>query len=91
DGASFWGGRGTFGQDTTTANAEAIRALVRQWKAAHSRCVALVFAYDPASFDPTSPPGSPGMPDGWWGRWSKDDGTGGRVRSRRADARFWEV
>jgi len=91
DGTSFWGERKAFGQGTSLANVEAIKALVRQWKAAHSRCMALIFTYDPASFDPTSPPGSPGMPDGWWGRWSKDDGSGGRVRSRRADARYWEV
>jgi len=91
DGTSLWGERKAFGQGTSLANVEAIKALVRQWKAAHSRCVALIFTYDPASFDPTSPPGSPGMPDGWWGRWSKDDGSGGRVRSRRADARYWEV
>lgn len=91
DGRSFWGEPKVFGQDVSVTNAETIRALIRQWKGAHSRCVALIFTYDPQSFDPLSPPGSPGMPDGRWGHWSRDDGAGRRVRSRRADARFWEV
>ena len=91
DGGSFWGEPKTFGQDVSTANAETIRSLVRQWKSAHSRCVALIFTYDLQSFDPSSPPGSPGMPDGRWGLWSRNDPAGRRVRSRRADARYWEV
>jgi hypothetical protein len=31
------------------------------------------------------------MPDGRWGHWSKDDGTGRYVKSRRDDARYVEV
>lgn len=91
DGGSLWGERKAFGQDTTTQNVETIRALIRQWKAAHARCVMVIFAYDPASFDPASLPGAPGMPDGRWGSWSKENGVGGRVKSRRGDARYWEV
>lgn len=90
-GTSHWGAGKVFGQDTAIENVSAIRALIRQWKGAHTTCVRVIFAYDPASFDPSSAPGAPGMPDGLWAFWSKDDGSGARVGSRREDARYWEV
>ncbi|MGK4000648.1 hypothetical protein [Sorangium sp. So ce1024] len=80
-----------FGVQTTASNIAAIKAIVQQWKGAHTNCVTLILAYDPTSFDPASPPGAPGMPDGQWGYWSKDDGTGAYVKSRREDARYVEV
>lgn len=86
-----WGAGMAFGLDTTTGTVAAIKSLIQQWKGAHSLCRMLIVAYDPASFDPASPPGAPGMPDGRWGYWSKDDGSGGRIKSRRGDARYVEV
>ncbi|WP_437875228.1 hypothetical protein [Sorangium sp. So ce513] len=91
DGTSAWGPGDAFGVQTTASNIAAIKAIVRQWKGAHTNCVTLILAYDPTSFDPASPPGAPGMPDGQWGYWSKDDGTGAYVKSRREDARYVEV
>ncbi|MGK4001096.1 hypothetical protein WMF31_00625 [Sorangium sp. So ce1036] len=91
DGTSTWGPGDTFGVQTTTSNIAAIKAIIQQWKGAHTRCAMFILAYDPSSFDPASPPGAPGMPDGRWGHWSKDDGAGGRVKSRREDARYVEV
>lgn len=62
-------------------------ALFKQWKPAHNwiRCVLWV--------DHTSeldPEGGVGLPDGKWGYWGKDDGTGARVRSRNSNFRYWE-
>ena len=91
DGTSFWGEDKVFGQNTSKANAAALRALVKQWKPAGTRCVNIIFAYNASSFDPAAAPGAAGMPDGRWGFWSKLDGSGNKVRSRRADARYWEV
>jgi hypothetical protein len=86
-----WGAGKAFGLDTETGTIDAIKRLVQQWKGAHTRCVCLIVAYDATSFDPASAPGAPGMPDGHWGNWSKDNGSGGRVKSRRDDARYVEV
>ncbi|WP_437958603.1 hypothetical protein WME76_02335 [Sorangium sp. So ce119] len=86
-----WGPDLAFGVDATTGTIDSIKRLVQQWKGAHTRCVCLIVAYDASSFDPAAAPGAVGMPDGNWGRWSKDDGSGGRVKSRRDDARYVEV
>ncbi|WP_437982917.1 hypothetical protein [Sorangium sp. So ce117] len=91
DGTSIWEPGEAFGVQTPISNIAAIKALVQQWKGAHTKCVVLILAYDPSSFDPSSPPGAPGMPDGRWGHWSKDDDTGKRVKARRDDARYVEV
>ncbi|WP_437606246.1 hypothetical protein WMF20_35340 [Sorangium sp. So ce834] len=86
-----WGAGEAFGLDVETGAIETIKRLVQQWKGAHSNCVCLIVAYDEDSFDPEAAPGAPGMPDGLWGFWSKDNGSGGRVKSRRDDARYVEV
>jgi hypothetical protein len=86
-----WGAGTAFGIDAASGTVAALRRLIQQWKGAHTRCVCLIVAYDATSFDPSAAPGAPGMPDGHWGRWSKDDGSGGRIKSRRDDARYVEV
>jgi hypothetical protein len=73
------------------ANIASLKALIEQWKGPDTKCRMFIFAYDEASFDPSSPPGAAGMPDGYWGFWSKDNGSGGRIKARRSDARYVEV
>lgn len=90
DGTSFWGESKVWGQDAPASHAAAIKAIIKQWKGAHARCVCVIFTYDPDSFSPLSAVGAPGMPDGYWGRWSKDV-AGVRRQSRRTDCRYWEV
>lgn len=87
---SYWGDGKVMGQTTVPSNVAAISALIHQWKGSHSNCVCVIYTYDATAFDPTSAPGDPGMPDGHWGRWSKDS-MSGRVKSRRDDCRYWEV
>lgn len=78
----------TIGTTATREQVATVRALVRQWKPAGSRCPYIIIAFDPASFDPEGPPGPP-LPDGDWKRHGKG-GSGPRVRGRLATARYWK-
>lgn len=77
----------TWGTTATPAHVASIRAIVQDWKSAHSKCQNIIIAFDPASFDPKSSPGAP-MPDGTWGHWSNSSVPSGR--SRLATARYWK-
>jgi hypothetical protein len=59
-----------------------VRAIVRDWKPAGTRCVNIIVAFDPASFDPAAP-----EPDGTWGAAYKFSG-GNAVSSRLSTARY---
>lgn len=89
DGKTRWGDGGTWGTTATPAQCAMVRALITEWQAAHARCAKIIIALDPASFDPETTPASE-LPDGKWGRWSKDDGTGARVPARLKTARYWK-
>lgn len=84
---SKWG-KGTWGTTATRAQAAMVRAIIREWQSAHAKCEKIIIALDPESFDPATTPASE-LPDGKWGAWSKDDGTGARVRARLKTARYW--
>jgi len=80
-----WGDKiQTWGSTATTEHVASVRHLVNDWKPAGTRCVNIIIAFDPASFDPAAP-----EPDGLWGRWSKTV-NGVRVPSRLATARYWD-
>lgn len=94
-----WGDSGTRGDGTfdkktigTTAWREYVtrtQHVIDLFKPAHVKVQNIIIAFDPASFDPTAAPGSPGMPDGTWGNWSKEV-AGVQVRTRLATARYWK-
>lgn len=73
---------GALGATWTRDQVATVRFLVADWKPQGTRCVNIILAFDPASFDPTAP-----EPDGLWGNYSKV-AAGTRVRSRLATARY---
>ncbi len=83
-------GTGTWGDpdhvwgfaDMTPEHAETLRAIVDRWKPEGTRCINIIVAFDPASFDPAAP-----EPDGLWGLPYKYVG-GAAVASRLATARY---
>jgi hypothetical protein len=77
----------TWGTTATPAQVKSIRAIVQQWKAAHSWCQNIIIAFDPASFDPAGPQGAP-LPDGTWGSYSNASVPSGRARL--STARYWK-
>lgn len=86
--ASTWGEAGTCGTTASYDQVQTIRGLVADWKPAGTKCVNIIVAFDPASFDPTAAALSPGLPDGLWGNWSKNVG-GVQVPARLSTARYW--
>lgn len=89
DGTSFWGRGGLIGVRSSTALVEQLRGIVDEWAPEGVACPYIIFAFDPASFDPETPGPYPaaGMPDGHWGRYGRDIG-GTYVRARLATARY---
>lgn len=91
-----WGTVGTtwgstpfsWGSTATGDEVASIRAIVDEWKMAGSRCVSIIIAFDPASFDPASLPGAPNMPDGTWHQPSKNV-AGTQVPNRLGTAIYW--
>ncbi len=84
-GTQAWGDPGhTWGSTATPEEVATVRAIVSDWKPAGTRCVNIVLAFDPASFDPASP-----EPNGLWGRWSKVV-AGVQVSSRLSTARYMD-
>lgn len=72
DGGSIWGGL------LTRAQMDDIVSMIREAKAAHSVLWGVIFATDPASFDPAStlvvdPDGWSNLPNGKWGSVIDDD------------------
>lgn len=79
----------TIGSTATPEEVEAIRFLVSDWKPAGTKCINIIVAFDPASFDPTHALHGAGLPDGLWEHWSKVVG-GVQVPARLATARYWD-
>lgn len=80
-----WGANPTtdmLGATATQEQVAALKHIVRDWKPDGTRCVNIILAFDPTSFDPTAP-----EPNGTWGHHSRVVG-GVRVRSRLATARY---
>lgn len=77
------------GHDVTRKEYDAVRGQASQFKAAHTLVRAVIWCSDPDLFDPTAPAT---LPDGTWGAWSMDDGTGARIPSGRdlTSCRYWE-
>lgn len=76
------------GHENTREEADAVRNLIADFKAARDRIRAVIFTTDPTLFDPTTPSS---LPDGQWGQW----GTRGplsRVKSHRnvTTCKIWE-
>jgi hypothetical protein len=84
DNGALWGDGGVWGSSITYEQAQTLRLLVNEWRAAHSSCPAIILAFDPTSFDPTSTP-----LDGLWGNYSKNV-AGVQVASRLDSARYLE-
>lgn len=99
DGTSLYGESGvrfdgTRDKKTAGTNAfheyvQRTRACLDAMKPASVFVPNIIIAFDPASFDPTAAPGSPGMPDGTWGRDMKLV-AGVTVPSRLQTARYWK-
>lgn len=89
DGPTVGTAGATVGTTASPSMVSTVREITRAWKAAGRRCSEIVVALDPASFDPTSPPGAP-MPDGTWGLPCVDDGTGVLRPGRLDTARYWD-
>jgi hypothetical protein len=88
---SLWGdGAGLgIGHDVTRVEVDAIKGIVEQWKAAHSKVRAIIWTSDATLFDPAVPAS---LPDGEWGSWGTTGG-GSRVPSHRdtTSCRYWEM
>lgn len=85
-----WGDQtNTWGSTATADQVATMRALVADWKLAGSKCVNIVIAFDPASFDPSAALSGSGMPAGLWEHWSRNVG-GVQVSTRLATARYWD-
>jgi hypothetical protein len=72
----------TLGSTATMEHVATLRAIVSDWMGAGKRCVNIILAFDPASFDPAAP-----EPDGLWEHWSKVVANV-RVPARLATARY---
>lgn len=75
----------TIGSTATPDQVRSVRRIVNTWKPAGTRCRYIIVAFDPASFDPSTPAGPP-LPDGTWGRAGVGDP---RVKARLSTARYW--
>lgn len=82
--APAWGeSTETWGSNAPAEHVQTVRALVADWMPGGTRCVNIIIAFDPASFDPTTP-----EPDGLWEGYSKLVG-GVQVPARLSTARYW--
>lgn len=84
DGGDTWGGGAIWDSVFTAAQISAMVQAITSWKAAHEMFCGLIFATDPASFDPTAsvvvnPDGTSTLPDGKW-QYTVDPTTGDPTR-----------
>jgi hypothetical protein len=77
------------GHDVPREAVDAVKGLVAQWKAAHSRVRAVIWCTDGTRFDPTD---EASLPNGNWGSWGVLD-AGTFVPSDRelTTCRYWEL
>lgn len=78
----------TIGTTATYDDVEAMRNIANDWKPLGTTCANIIIALDPNSFNPAGAAGPP-LPDGTWGRWSKDT-AGTQVEARLSTARYWD-
>lgn len=84
----YWGSHELgLGIQTPRADVDNLRSLLAQWKAAHTFVRCVVFTYDAALFDPTSPAS---LPDGKWGQNGLPRVSPRRRGSRPRTCRFFE-
>ena len=84
----YWGSHTLgLGIQTPRADVDNLRALLAQWKAAHTFVRCVVFTYDATLFDPTSPSS---LPDGKWGQNGLPRVSPRRRGSRPRTCRFFE-
>lgn len=88
-GATVGGDALGIGHAVSRTEYDAVRAIVSQWKAAHSMVRAVVWTSDAALFDPAVPAS---LPNGQWGMWGTT-GSAARVASSRniTTCRYWEL
>lgn len=89
-----WGDGRTWGSTATVQQVTGIRNIIGVpnggFKAAHSKCMNVILAFDPASFSPSGPNGAP-LPDGTWGVWHRATGSPyGGQQARLNTARYWD-
>jgi hypothetical protein len=75
------------GHTVPVAESDQAIAIFKQWKPAHNWIRCVLWVADPATLNPET---AVGVPDGNWGNWGKDDGTGSWVPSRNLNFRYWE-
>jgi hypothetical protein len=83
-----WGDGGTWGTTATYDQIRTLRAIVEEWRSAHSsvpQAGGIILAFDPASFDPTN--SQPPLPDGTWANYSNTV-AGVQVPARLTTARY---
>lgn len=81
---SPYAGKGqTIGTTATPDQVATVRAIIRDWKPAGTRCEWVIVAFDDLSFDPSAP-----EPDGAWKHWGKDN-AGNYEPARLNTARYW--
>jgi len=91
DTSAKWGDTNrTWGSTATVDQVETVRAAASQWKPKHAVSPWIIVSFDAALFDPTATLPSALLPDGTWGPWSRVDGSGNRVPTRNASARYWD-
>lgn len=77
----------SWGFDEPTGTLQTFKAIVRGYKPAKSRCVAIVACPSLSDFSPTALPADPTFPDGYWG-WEVKLESGEWVNTRRLDCRY---
>lgn len=75
------------GHTVPIGEADQAVAILKQWKPAHNWIRCVLWVNGPSELDPEN---AIGLPDGKWGHWGKDDGTGAWVPSRNTNFRYWE-
>lgn len=66
-----WGAGGLYwGSMTGVGVGRAVKDIIEDWNPPNAQCDWVVWATDPASFDPTDPVGTPGLPFGDWHMWT---------------------
>lgn len=79
----------TWGSTATLEQVQTVRAIIADWKPANAKCVNIILAFDPASFDPLAAVNAPGMPNSLWEHWSRNV-AGVQVPARLSTARYWD-
>lgn len=91
-----WPDAGTIGTNAPAKLVDVVRGVVKQREAVGFRCIWIIIAGDPASFNPDGSSAAPAYgsayPDGSWGWDTKyDAGTNTRVISRNPNAEYWRM